>query len=265
MTLHNPQLEGDSFYWPAGPQGILLIHGFTATVAEVRPMAKRLHAAGYTVAGPLLPGHYTRPEDLNHVRWQDWVQVCEETYRRLQSDCQQVVVGGESTGGLISLYLAAQHPEAAAVLLYAPALRLNLSTLDALRLRLMAPFVPWVPKQNMDSDTLWQGYPVNPLKGTLQLLALQRQVAPRLGEVRQPTLIVQGRLDTTVHASVPDQIASGVRAQIVEKHWMAQSAHCVLLDRELDQVTGLTLKFLARVLGPDQSIERPATTDSTTS
>jgi len=135
----------------------------------------------------------------------------------------------------------------------------------ALRLRLMAPFVPWVPKQNMDSDTLWQGYPVNPLKGTLQLLALQRQVAPRLGEVRQPTLIVQGRLDTTVHASVPDQIASGVRAQIVEKHWMAQSAHCVLLDRELDQVTGLTLKFLARVLGPDQSIERPATTDSTTS
>jgi len=257
LTLHNPQLEGGPFDWPAGPQGILLVHGFTATSAEVRPLAKRLHAAGYSVAGPLLPGHYTRPEDLNRVHWQDWVQACEETYHHLQANCQQVVMGGESAGGLLALYLASRHPEAAAVLVYAPALRLTLSPWDALRLRLASPFVPWMPKQNMDADTLWQGYPVNPLKGTLQLLALQRQVAPHLGKIRQPILIMQGRLDQTVHASVPDLIASGVQSRVVEKYWLPQSAHCVLLDREFDQVTELTLKFLARVLASGPAA-RPA-------
>jgi carboxylesterase len=57
--IQNPGLEGDSFFCEAGPFGILLIHGFTATTAEVRPLARRLLSVGYTISGPLLPGHDT--------------------------------------------------------------------------------------------------------------------------------------------------------------------------------------------------------------
>ena len=64
QMILNPHLEGDSFFWEGGEVGILLIHGFTATTAEVRPLAEFLHKNGYTVAGPLLPGHYTKPDDL---------------------------------------------------------------------------------------------------------------------------------------------------------------------------------------------------------
>jgi hypothetical protein len=60
-ALQNPHLEGDSFTWESGPLGILLLHGFTATTAEVRPLAKLLHQDGYTVSGPLLPGFGTTP------------------------------------------------------------------------------------------------------------------------------------------------------------------------------------------------------------
>ncbi len=246
--IHNPGLAGEPFFWPAGQSGILLIHGFTATVAEVRPLAQKLHEAGYTVAGPLLPGHYTNPEHLNHVRWEDWIEAAQGAYESLRAQCQRVVIGGESTGGLISLYLAAEHPEIAALLLYAPALRLNLSRVDALRMRLISPFVPWVPKQNLDSGSLWQGYTVNPLKGVLQLLELQRRVYPRLGKITQPTLIVQGKLDTTVHPSVPDTIEAGIRSKVIEKHWMEKSAHCVVIDCEMDDVSTITQKFLNKVL-----------------
>ena len=247
--MHNPQLEGAPFYWEGGPEGILLIHGFSATTAEVRPLAKALHAAGYTVAGPLLPGHFTNPQDLNRVHWQDWVSAVEEMYQRLSSRCQLIVVGGESTGGLLSLYLASQHPTIKALLLYAPALRLNLNPLDSFLIRVLAPFVPWLPKKDLDSNDLWQGYKVNPLKGVLQLFQLQKMVRLHLPRINQPTLIMQGKLDTTVHPGVPDEIYSQVGSTLKEKYWMDHSAHCVIIDQEFDQVTALTFQFLNRVLG----------------
>jgi len=249
--IHNPQLEGGPFYWQGGPDGIVLIHGFTATVAEVRPLAERLHAAGYSVLAPLLPGHNTRPDDLNRARWQDWIATSESAYIQMKAACRRVVVGGESTGGLLSLWLGLHYPEIPALLLYAPALRLNLRRLDGLRIRLLAPFVPWVRKTTLDSNPYWQGYPVNPLKGVLQLLALQGQVQPRLGEIRQPILLIQGRLDKTVHPSVPGIIAQAVDSPFIEKYWMARSTHCVIIDQEMDEVARLTLDFLSRVLaGP---------------
>jgi carboxylesterase len=247
--LHNPQLEGSPFYWEGGPEGILLIHGFSATTAEVRPLAQTLYSSGYTVAGPLLPGHFTNPEDLNHVRWQDWMSAVEEMYQRLSSQCQSIIVGGESTGGLLSLYLASQHPSITALLLYAPALRLNLDPIDSFLIHVLAPFIPWLPKKNVDSNDLWQGYPVNPLKGVVQLLHFQKKVRPLLPTITQPVLIIQGKLDTTVHPGVPDIIYSQIGSKIKEKHWMDHSAHCVIIDREFGQVTNLTIQFLNRVLG----------------
>lgn len=260
QMIHNPQLDGGSFFWQGGPVGILLIHGLTATVAEVRPLAEVLHQAGYTVSGPLLPGHYTQPEDLNRVRWQDWAATVETAYRNLESQCEQVVVGGESTGAVLSLYLAARHPQIAALLLYAPALQLNLRTLDILRIYMLSPFVRWVPKGNMDANDLWQGYPVNPLKGVIQLIKLQRQVHALLHQVHQPTLIVQGRLDTTVHPDVPDIIEREIRSSIREKVWMANSSHCVILDQERKEIFDLTMNFLARVLHPaeDEPVHQTA-------
>jgi carboxylesterase len=146
IAFHNLHLEGDAFFWQAGPDGVLLSHGLTATAAEVRPLAHELHEAGYTVAGPLLPGHGTTPADLNRTPWQDWVRATEEIYQQLAARCERIFVGGESMGALAALYLASEHPEAAAVLAYAPAIRLNLSAWDRLRLRLLAPFIPTVPK-----------------------------------------------------------------------------------------------------------------------
>lgn len=246
LQLVNPHLEGSPFFWEAGRVGVFLSHGFTATTAEVRLLAKRLHAAGYTVAGPLLPGHGTQPEDLNRVRWQDWVASGEETYQRLRGCCERVFVGGESTGAILALYLASQHPEAAGVLAYAPAIKLNLSRYNRLRLHLLAPFVPWVPKASVDGSANWQGYPVNPLKGTLQLLHFQRAVLKRLKRIHQPVLVMQGRLDTTVHTNAGKIILNGVSSPIKELYWMEKSSHVIIIDQELDEATRITLDFLHR-------------------
>jgi carboxylesterase len=247
-NLVNPQLEGEAFLWPGGPDGVLLVHGYTATTAEVRLLAKALHARGYTVAGPLLPGHGTSPEDMNRYRWQDWYTTVEKAYLELEAHCQRVVVGGESTGGVLTLRLAALHPEISGVLSYATALRLTLRKWDMFRLRLLAPFVRYLSKGPRTDDNPWQGYRVNPLKAALQLLRLQGETRRRLAEVRQPILIVQGREDRTVAASAPQEIYDGVRSAVKELHWMEQSGHCVIIDREWEQVAQITVKFLESIL-----------------
>ena len=246
--IYHPQLPGDAFFWEAGPVGVLLCHGFTATVQEVRPLAEVLHAHGYTVAAPLMPGHYTTPEDLNQTSWLEWVQAGEEMYQRLKERCTTLVIGGESMGGLVALYLASEHPEIAAILAYAPALRLLLSKRDRLRLRLYSPFKAYIPKTMNDDGTPWQGYSVVPLKGTLELIRFGQKVLPRLKQIYQPILIVQGRYDARVQPGVPELIAQQVNSTVKEVVWMENSSHVVVLDKEWQQVAGVTLDFLKRVL-----------------
>ena len=112
-ALHNPHLDGDPFFLEGSKTGVFLSHGYTATAAEVRLLADKLHVAGYTVAGPLLAGHGTKVEDLNNATWQDWVESGEETLQKLFETCDQVWVAGESMGGVVALYLAAQNPKIA--------------------------------------------------------------------------------------------------------------------------------------------------------
>ncbi len=249
-ALYNPQLEGNPFFWQGGETGILLFHGLTATPAEVIPLAKFLHGQGYTVAGPLLPGHGTTPDDLNRVHWREWTDTAENSFRHLADTCRTVVVGGESTGALLALYLAARHTEIAAVLAYAPAIQLALSRWDVLKTYFFAPFIRAVPKPGLgDSGSdLWQGYPVNPLKGVIQLFKLQKVIRRMLGQVSQPLLVVEGANDKTISPDSAEIIAQYVASREIERHMMPASGHVVLLDSEREQVFAITLKFLARVL-----------------
>lgn len=243
----NPQLEGEAFLWEGGPTGALLVHGFTATTAEVRPLACVLYRAGYTVAGPLLPGHLAQPADLNRTTWRDWARAVEESYRQLAARCSRVVVGGESTGALLALYLASEHPEVAAILTYAPALRLQMSRLYCALLRLAAPFIPYVAKANRTPNPLWQGYTVYPLRGAVELLRLEREVRGRLPGIHRPLLIMQGRLDTTVDPRAVETLHREVRSTVKELHWLPHSEHCVLLECEREAAYQATLDFLRRV------------------
>jgi carboxylesterase len=246
-VLRNPHLEGAPFYWQAGPTGVLLCHGFTATTAEVRLLAQVLHAQGFTVAAPLLPGHGTTPQDSNRYTWQDWYASVEQTYQQLSAHCQNVVVGGESTGALLVLRLAVEHSEVSAILCYAPALRLLLPRSKVFLLSLVAPFLTSIPKAPSMDDNPWQGYRVEPLKAAAQLMRLQKVIYPLLTKIHQPILILQGRLDPTVHPQSPQIIFDQVSSSIKELHWLEHTTHCVILDKERDLAASLTLNFLRRV------------------
>ncbi len=256
MTQHNglfrnPHLEGDTFFWDGGRIGFLLFHGFTATTAEVRPLARVLHSEGYTVAGPLLPGHGTSPYEMNRCLWQEWAATAETAYASLAEHCDHIFVGGESMGGLLALYLAQQHPEIVSILTYAPAIKVPFSAYMKVLMPLIALFVPLILKPEPAPNAVtprWQGYPTIPTQAAVQLLGLQRYVRAHLDHISQPLLIVQGKLDETVDPEGATILHRQISSELKPLYWMPQSTHCVLLDREQDQVTDITLEFIQQVL-----------------
>lgn len=241
--FQNPDSDGGSFIWPGKPgqtTGILLLHGFTATTVEVRPMAKFLNDQGYTVAGPLLPGHGISPEELNHTKYTDWTTAAENTYQELKKNHERVIVMGESMGGLCALWLAAQHPEIAGVIVFAPALKIP----RLWQTRLIWPFMSYMQKNNIDLSSPWQGYNVVPLHAAAQLHKFQQKMKKHLPIIHQPLLVFQGKLDKTIDPISSVEVLESVSSEDKELVWLEESSHCILLDKQMNQVTKLSLEFI---------------------
>jgi carboxylesterase len=256
LVLRNAHLEGDAFLWEGNSTGILLIHGFTATTAEVRLLGQWLHDRGFTVSGPLLPGHGTTWQEMSRCRWQDWAHAADNAYTQLAEHCENVIVGGESMGAILALYLASKHPEVAGVLAYAPALRVP--SRRVLLARLLVPFTAYRKKPGGPPtavDARWQGYAVNPLRSVIQLDQLQQEMRRRLPLVHQPTLVVQGRRDQTIDPHSGEIILNEITATHREMHWLDQSTHCLLLDCEWEQAANLTLQFIVKVIPSQIAID----------
>jgi carboxylesterase len=91
-----------------GHIGVVLVHGFTGSPAAMRPWAEFLNARGYSVRVPLLPGHGTKPADLNEVQWPEWPAKVKAEIVELQKHCSQIFVTGLSMGGGTTLNVAAE-------------------------------------------------------------------------------------------------------------------------------------------------------------
>ena len=110
----------EPFYLPGGSTGCLLLHGFSATPEEMRPLGDFLAFKGYSVIGVRLARHATYPRDLKRTRWTDWLDDVENGLALLSRICSLRVLIGQSMGGMIALTAAAQFPVSAVVALSTP-------------------------------------------------------------------------------------------------------------------------------------------------
>lgn len=231
-------LDPSAYAAEGGPVGALVIHGHTGSVAETRPMGEYLADHGLSVRCPLLPGHGTTVEDLTRIRWQEWTESVDAALGELQAGCDIVFVAGLSLGSLLTLWLGAEHPEIAGLVVMAPAIK------EQSRLAPLARGARYVLKYNplsgitednpgdpQANDRIWS-YDKIPLWSAAETLQLQGQVRKALPEIRQPILLFQGRRDPILAADaaqiVYDSVASTDRTLV----WLENSGHNLLVDGE---------------------------------
>lgn len=251
----------DAFVLPGGDIGCLLIHGFTGTPYEMRFVGDQLNAAGYTVSGVRLAGHTTRAEDLAQFARGDWYASVNEGLEALTGRCRQCVVVGLSLGSLLALRLAIDRPDAiGGIVLLSSALVLA-NPWPARVGRFLHPMLPWLPRRwqfvrkgmsdiaDAGARAIHPGYRVMPLRGILELVALQREVRRLLPHVRQPALIIHSAQDHTaplINLTVLERALPSVRRTVV----LERSFHVLTVDAEKEIVAQEITQFVGDTVGP---------------
>lgn len=228
----------DAFFLPGGPIVALLIHGLTGAPPEMRPLGDYLAAHGLSVSAPLLPGHGTRPEDLEHTSWEDWYRHVEFNYRQLAADHQAVFAVGFSLGALLAVHLAASQPLAGVAAL-SPGLRVR--DWKAPFAGFLRHFIRSVPK-DLDPEhsdltdksayeLFWQ-YPSWPVESVYQLQRLQRVVRAELGTIKAPAFVAYSTADMSIHPESGPTLFRELGTPDKTELVLHYSGHGIVVDAE---------------------------------
>jgi esterase/lipase/1-acyl-sn-glycerol-3-phosphate acyltransferase len=215
---------------PAGALGVLLMHGYSASPAEMRPLAHFLHAQGLTVYVVRLRGHGTSPYDLHTRTWQDWYAAVLRGYSCLQAWSRWQFAGGMSTGGALALYLAAQGigPLQGVFAVGAPL------TLQRRGVRL-APVVQTVRAFVRDEpENREANYADHPVQGVRQLLRFIEVYQAVLPHVTVPVLLIQARGDPTVRPDSAPRIYARLQSLHKQLLWKECNRHVIVSQQDAD-------------------------------
>lgn len=231
---------------------VLLIHGFTGIVDDMKYLGGRLSEAGYTVSVPRLPGHGTNHQDFLAVSWRDWLRRCYDEYIDLSARFETVYVAGLSMGGLLAALVAAQF-KPKRIALAAPAFA---ATNPLIRI---TPFMRYFltsvadpksgrdPEPDPDKAYLEGEYRGQSWIGPIaELRHLQRIAARRLRLIEAPTLTIVSKADRTVPIRVADLIESKIQSREKRRVVLETSAHVVVNDSEREKVAEEIIEWFKR-------------------
>jgi len=240
MTLRDPNI--DAFHFAGGDRGVLLLHGFSGTPAEVRDLGARLHARGHGVIAPALPGHAGDDRAIEEIRADDYLSAAESALETVCRRYRAVYVVGFSMGGTLGLHLAQRKRLDALVTINAP---LEMPA----HVRNGVPFVARYAANallpvNMRAFLGHPGRAAMPAHAVATFLDVLARIRAGLAEVACPLLVVQGTHDETVPAANAGTIvaAAGARARSV---MIPNGPHLLTMGRWLDTIEPVIARFLA--------------------
>lgn len=229
--------------------GALAVHGFTGNPSTMRGIAEALAAEGFAVELPRLPGHGTTIEDMLTTTWDDWSGAAEAAYEDLASRCSRVVVAGLSMGGAITAWLAVRQPEIAGIAVVNPSVEpVAESFIEILQGALDGgvAVAPGIASDIAKPGVTESAYAGSPVAAAITLMKAQIELAPRLGEIRCPVLLLNSRQDHVVPPSNGDYFAEQVSGP-VERVFLENSYHVATLDYDKDEVERRVVDFALKV------------------
>lgn len=226
--------------------GVLLVHGFTGSPASMRPWGEFLNSHGYTVRVPLLPGHGTKPEDLNKVKWEEWPAKVAFELSELQKTCDTIFLVGLSMGGSTVLNVTIDNNEAIkGLILVNPMIHVRGIPVEVgfflSRFQKMRTSVGDDIKR--PGVTEW-GYDALPTRGVYQLLKMLRITRRNLGKITVPVQLFHSVDDHTLPVSNTDIILDGLGSLIKNRIELVNSYHVATMDYDQELIFHNSLQFI---------------------
>ena len=226
--------------------GVLLVHGFTGAPPSMRPWGEFLHSKGYTVRVPLLPGHGSKAEDLNEVKWQEWPDKVAKELSELQKTCDTIFLFGLSMGGGIVLNVTESNNDAIkGIVLVNPWIHLPGITAElaflASRFRKMRTSVGNDIKR--PGITEW-GYDATPMRGVYQALKMLRVTRKNLGAITVPVQLFHSVEDHTLPVSNTEIILAEIGSKDKTRIELVNSYHVATLDYDQELIFQNSLTFI---------------------
>lgn len=217
-------------------RAVLLVHGYNDSPASVDDVARALHAAGWTVRLPLLPGHGRSLEAWDDWRATDAVALVREEYAALRAEYPTVVIAGLSMGGALACWLAAEA-DVDGVVLFAPMLFVPRSMQVAVSTARMWSLVTryitgggrrsiWDPEAQRRAVS----YGCSTRRSLEALEAIARGAIPRLGFVKAPVLVCQSRDDNRLPEDQSRHAYARIGSVDKSAHWVSGAGHVLTMD-----------------------------------
>lgn len=225
---------------------MVLCHGLTGMPGSMRPWGAALAQHGLTVRVPLLPGHGTRWQDANRVRWQDWYAALESAVDEVRSRCDATFVMGLSMGGTLTIRLAEQRsPDLAGIVLVNPSLFTTRK--DAKLLPLLRHIVASLPPVGNDikkPGVTEPAYPKLPVKAAYQLAELWKLANADLGKITTPMLVLTSRNDHVVEPANSERLMAQAGSADKRHVWLEDSFHVATMDNDFPRIVDESLAFV---------------------
>jgi carboxylesterase len=252
-TLYEKErgLLKESFYFPGtNGKAVLLIHGWTDVSYEMRRLGKYLNENGYTAFGPMLSGHGTKPEDLENVRWEDWMEDVSSAYDKLSKEHEKVYIIGTSMGSNLAVMLAKDKKDVSGLVLMAMPYKIKREKISAFLGNIVKYFKKYLRKYYPPtfgaSTTVtrlisYQTYPISSAFEVYKLIKISRR---ELSKITQPCFMLQSTSDHIVAKNSLEKIYERINSKVKEKKYIQRAYHTFISDIDNEYVLESILNFL---------------------
>jgi carboxylesterase len=234
-------------------RAVLLLHGFNDTPQSMAYLAGFLNGHGYSVHVPRLPGHgVSLPEMAARSRAALWRATVLAHFDALSATHGSVSVVGQSMGGALAVWLAAERPTITALVLLAPYLGmppdLQVKILAAWVAQSVVPYRMSVGGERSLHDPAASAAALGPGVVTARALTELRRVAEdaeaTLPSVTAPTLYLQSREDNRITVRHAEAMYQRVGAADKALRWLEGCGHIISADYCRDEVARQTIVWL---------------------
>ncbi|MEA2007466.1 MAG: alpha/beta fold hydrolase [Patescibacteria group bacterium] len=217
----------DKSYYFKGTSNVavVLVHGWTATPKQIFPIAKAINEERHTVSMPLLAGHGTKPEDLESVVAEQWIDDVRKAIEdvRNRAGVEKVLVGGVSMGGNLGMIVSLETKVDGIILIGTP-VHLKNHVWVWIGSKIVPMFVKYgkkgYPKMVPNNELRKTTYQYFPTINVRQCLKIIKKATYSLKKITAPILVLQTSSDSVVAKYSPWVIFNSVKSEIKKLQWI---------------------------------------------